>query len=98
MGAVPVRTGQDRDRPANRDRNIQSGAATDERIANAAHRVGSVSVAVGVAPRVIRWSCDRHFQFQLLIIRTDIFVADGPVDAHAVAGMNFKIGGDAAVA
>ena len=54
MWPVTVRAGKDRDRAPDGDRNIQRGAALDQGITNPAHRVRTISIAVRMAPGIIR--------------------------------------------
>ena len=91
--AVAAGAGENGDGPADGDRDAECGAALDEGVADAAHGVGTVGVAVRIAPGVISRAGDRHLELQLLVIRLDVFVGDGPVGAHAVPGVDLEVGG-----
>ena len=88
---VSMRTGENGNRAANRNRNVERGTTANQRVADAAHGMRSISVSMRMSPRIVGRASDRHFQFQLLVIRKNILIRDGPVDAHAVAGIDFEV-------
>ena len=93
MWAITVRAGKNRDRAPDGDRNIQRGAAFDQRVTNPAHRMRTVSIAVRMAPGIIRRPGNGHLQFELLVVGLDVCVGDGPVSAHAIARIDLEVGG-----
>ena len=90
--AVAVRAGENGNRAADRHRDVERGAALDQRVADAAHRMRPVGIAVRMAPGIIRGPGDRHFQFELLIVGLNVFVGDGPVGADAIARVDLEVG------
>lgn len=89
--AISMRAGQDGHWSADRDGNIQRCASLDQGIAHAAHGMRTVDVTVRVAPGIIGRTCDRHLQFELLIVRAKDAVVDGPIGADAVARVNLEV-------
>ena len=70
--AVAVRAGENGDRAADGDGNVERGAAFDQRVADAAHGMRAIGIAMRMAPRIVSRAGDGHFQFELLVIGPEI--------------------------
>ena len=69
--AVAVGAGEDGDRATDGDRDVERCAALDESVADAAHRVRTIGVAVRMAPGIVGRPGNRHLQFELLVVRAN---------------------------
>ena len=88
---VGMRAGEDRDRPADGDGDAERGAAFDERVADAAHGVRAVGIAVRMAPGKIGRTGDGHLEFELFVVGTQSLVGNGPVGADAIARVDLEV-------
>ena len=88
--AVPEPAVGDRDR-ADPGRDAGGGRAAEEDLAVAGHRVRVVRVAVRVTPGPVLPG-DRQFGLELLVVRLEVGVADGPVGADPVGGEGVEVG------
>src|ERR1700761_1062348 len=66
--AISMRTGKDGYRAADGDGYVEGGAAFDQSIADATHRMRTVCVSMRVSPGIVSRPCHRHLQFELFIV------------------------------
>jgi len=91
VGTVAMRAREDGYGTANGDGDVQRRTALNERVAHTTHRVRPIRIAMWMSPRIVGWACDGHFEFELFIVGADNFVAEGPVNPDAVAGVDLEV-------
>ena len=90
MRPVCPRAAENGHRAAGAHAHPELRAPANQHVADAAHRMRSVGVAVRIAPREIR-SRHRHFSFHEFVIRLEVPVGERPIHADAILGMNLEI-------
>ena len=91
-GRSPCEAGEYGNRAARADANAQFGAAANQHVADPTHRVRPIRISVWIAPREVRGSGYRDLALDEFVIGFKVLIGDGPVGAHAVFGIDAKIG------
>ncbi len=92
MRTIAMRTGKDRHRSADGDRNIQRSAAFDKGITYPP--IGwAVGIAMRMTPRIVGGARYRHLQLELFVVRAKNVVGNRPIRAYAIARIHFEVGG-----
>ena len=51
----------------------------------------AIGVAVGMAPRIVSRTCDRHLELNLLVIGSQVVVTHRPIDGNAVFRVHAEV-------
>jgi hypothetical protein len=89
--AVSMGCGEDRDGSTGDGADAETGAAADEDVADSSHGMRAVGMAVRVSPGKPGGAGDGHLKFKKLVVRFEVPVGDGPVDADAVGGVDVEV-------